>query len=429
MRKPYFFAVMTVAVLFASVVLLPSASAAPDARLVFEDVSVSDDRPEPGEIVNLSVTVANSAGSTEAVEIDRLQLRDRGGGPLDAVDTATTATRSGVGSLSPGDSVTVPLTVSFEEPGYKRLDLYVRATDQDRETGLGHTSGQLLVGSVDVDEIEVDLGVNARLTDEQPDEEPQDEDEVGNLFNGDLGGIGGDGIAGDGGDGNDGTGEAFEVRVTNFGNVDVRNAVVVPREGDEELPRIAVGEIEPFAEETVRFEPDAVEPTTYSFEVRYTVAGESYSSTYTTEYVPETARLTVTDVGMERDEETGAVVVTGNVGNTGFGTARGTVVSVGEADGVEPSYPSADDFVGEVPESDFTFFELTAEVDGAETLPVEARYSTDGQDIVETFELPVEVVETESDEDDGGTTFGATVIAIAVVAVSATAYLWRKRRR
>ena len=214
-----------------------------------------------------------------------------------------------------------------------------------------------------------------------------------------------------------------------FGNVEVRDAVVTPYADGESLPRIAVGDMEPFGEETVTFEPSAVEPTTYEFEVGYRSGGDTETATYSVDYVPDIARLTVTDITMEREGD-GPVVVTGNVGNVGFADAPGTVVSLSEAEGVEPVYPSADDFVGSVPESDFTFFEVTAEIDeDAEHVPLELRYSTGEEETVESFELDVDVSETGTEEEGNPSLLPYAVAGAVLVAVVAVAFWVRRRRR
>jgi|GEM_PF-850662 len=428
-----------------------SVGAVPDARLTIEEVGVSDDRPSPGEMVNVSITVSNSGGSTDAVEVDRLYLRERGGGPFDSVDRATAVARSGVGALSPGDTVTVDLVTSFEEVGFKRLEAYVRATSQGEGTDGTVTAAKpvnFFVGSVDVQRPEGDVGVDATLVERPSGEEDGAEggqgEQVGGINIGNVlggGGIGGGGV-GSGSLGQDEeppTVDAFEVRVTNFGNVEARDVYVTPSVDGQSLPRIAVGSLAPFGVETVSLEPSRIGTSTYSFEVTYTAAGETGTATRSVEYDPAVANLTVTDVSMQREGDT--IVLSGNVGNTGRADARGTTVSVGDSgDGVSPTYPSANSFIGTVPGSEFTFFELTAEVDkAADSIPVEVRYSFDGTDRRETFPLRIDtgsdVTGTEAggggEEGGGGggePAFSALIgLALLVPLVSAVAVYLRRR--
>ncbi|ELZ97992.1 hypothetical protein C440_02053 [Haloferax mucosum ATCC BAA-1512] len=113
--------------LLVAVMLLVSAvgavAAVPDARLTVSDVTVVPATPVVGEQVTVSVSVANSVGSPDAARIDELELTD----PVE--DRTTRAQR--LGGLSPGDSVTVPLAMTFETAGPRTLTLTVTGTDQD----------------------------------------------------------------------------------------------------------------------------------------------------------------------------------------------------------------------------------------------------------------------------------------------------------
>ncbi|MFC5367971.1 CARDB domain-containing protein [Salinirubrum litoreum] len=112
------------AVVFTLLLCVPTgAVAVPDARLTVSDVTVSPDSPVVGETITVSATVQNSAGSDSPAQIKRVELRDANG------DRLTRA--NNLGSLSGGDSLTVPLTVSFDDPGTRDLQLRVVAEDAD----------------------------------------------------------------------------------------------------------------------------------------------------------------------------------------------------------------------------------------------------------------------------------------------------------
>jgi hypothetical protein len=112
------------AVVFTLLLCVPAgAVAVPDARLTVSDVTVSPDSPVVGETITVSATVQNSAGSDSPAEIRRVELRDATG------DRLTRA--NDLGSLSGGDSLTVPLTVNFSAPGTRDLQLRVVAEDAD----------------------------------------------------------------------------------------------------------------------------------------------------------------------------------------------------------------------------------------------------------------------------------------------------------
>ncbi|KTG26689.1 hypothetical protein [Haloferax profundi] len=98
-------------------------TAVPDARITVSDATVTPTTPVVGEQVVVSVTIANSVGSPSAVEIESVRLED----PED--DKSARAQR--LGTLSPGDSVTVPLALTFETAGPRKLSLTVSGTDED----------------------------------------------------------------------------------------------------------------------------------------------------------------------------------------------------------------------------------------------------------------------------------------------------------
>lgn len=119
------------AVFLAVLVALPavavgagSAAAVPDARLAVSAVTVSPDAPTVGAQVVVGATLRNSAGSPSAISVDRVELR----GP-----DATLTTADDIGSLSPGDTVAVPLATTFDEPGARTLTVRVVGRDADGE--------------------------------------------------------------------------------------------------------------------------------------------------------------------------------------------------------------------------------------------------------------------------------------------------------
>jgi len=100
-------------------------SGVPDARLTVDSVSVSPGTPTAGEPLTVEATVASSVGSTDAVTIDSVTLTD---GDEDLAEA------SGIGALSPGDSVDAPLTTRLQEPGEYNLFIEVHGTDADGES-------------------------------------------------------------------------------------------------------------------------------------------------------------------------------------------------------------------------------------------------------------------------------------------------------
>lgn len=114
------------AALLAVSALAGGAAAVPDARLAVTDVTVTPEVATVGSQVVVDATIRNSAGSPSPVEVETVELRD------DGVRVAA----DDVGSLSPGDTVSVPLATAFDEPGARTLTLRVvgRDADGDRVT-------------------------------------------------------------------------------------------------------------------------------------------------------------------------------------------------------------------------------------------------------------------------------------------------------
>ncbi|WP_336328676.1 hypothetical protein [Halovenus sp. HT40] len=99
-------------------------SAVPAVRLTVDDVAIEPETPTAGAPVTVPITVASSGGSTQPVEVDAVELRD---------GNETLASAEGTGSLSAGESITVPLTTTFDRPGEKRLSARLRGSNANGE--------------------------------------------------------------------------------------------------------------------------------------------------------------------------------------------------------------------------------------------------------------------------------------------------------
>lgn len=122
--------------LTATVALLLLAAAttatASDTQVVVSDIELSTDEPETGEPVTVTVTVDNLDDST-TIELTQVEVA---GYPVD-----TRGKARGLGALGPGDSLSIPLTVTFDEPGQKNLRAHVRGVEFEdglRKGGIHH---------------------------------------------------------------------------------------------------------------------------------------------------------------------------------------------------------------------------------------------------------------------------------------------------
>jgi hypothetical protein len=101
-----------------------SAGAIPDNRVTITDATVSPATPTAGAPTTISATVRLSAGSSSAATLERVEI-------VDGDETLGEAT--GLGSLSPGETLTVPVTVRFDEPGAYNLSVVATVSDADDE--------------------------------------------------------------------------------------------------------------------------------------------------------------------------------------------------------------------------------------------------------------------------------------------------------
>ena len=82
--------------------LAPVVGAVPDARLTVDDATVAPDRPTTDEPTVVAADLSLSAGSSSAVELETVSLREDGRELAAAEDP---------GSLSPGDGLSVDLEI------------------------------------------------------------------------------------------------------------------------------------------------------------------------------------------------------------------------------------------------------------------------------------------------------------------------------
>lgn len=90
-----------------------------------QSVDVSVDQPAPGEPFTLSVNIANLASSSGPVDVTDLYVRKGGDGFREFARIEDT------GTIAAGGNLTVPLTMSLDELGSKRLSVHVVVEDSD----------------------------------------------------------------------------------------------------------------------------------------------------------------------------------------------------------------------------------------------------------------------------------------------------------
>jgi hypothetical protein len=117
-------AVLVVALLgSAALVAVPAAGA--DARLALTDATVSPDTPAAGAPITVSTTARLSAGSDTPLALDAVRVVD--------ADGETLGEATDLGRLSPGETLTVPVTITVEEARIHDLRIVAVGTDEDDE--------------------------------------------------------------------------------------------------------------------------------------------------------------------------------------------------------------------------------------------------------------------------------------------------------
>ncbi|PSQ19822.1 hypothetical protein BRD00_00830 [Halobacteriales archaeon QS_8_69_26] len=467
-----------------------------DARVTVTDVAVSPGTPVTGEPVTMAVTLRNSAGSPSPAAVEWVAVREGDRTLVNATDP---------GTLSGGETLTIPLTARFDSAGEHELTVVAVATDENGnrtrverplsvvverappQVELGVPPSAVgeptrvavtvanpttepvrnLALSVDGDgfdpvanratvpdlaagetttvnvtlrptaagegSVRADLsyttaaGVRAntslsRTVSVAPADrdvgvrvEPVSEDEAEPA----IGGV--EGVLGGGQTTEEDEGPrrptTVEVTVTNFGNAPARAVVVRPVAGDRTLPRQAVpGPVAPGESASVTVDLSSVDRAgEVRFSVEYRMAGDEGSVEAAYDYRPATGSVALTGVSMRFGED-GALHVEGNAGNVGDAEVTGVVVAVGNATGVEPTYPRRNYFVGTVEGSEFAPFELTADVDApnATVVPLVVTYTVDGVQQTRRIRIPYDDSLTPPDEGGGGPVDSGLLLGVLV---------------
>ncbi|EMA65495.1 hypothetical protein C468_05923 [Halorubrum kocurii JCM 14978] len=399
-----------------------AAAAVPDARIAIDGVDASSTEPVVGERVAVNVSVSNSGGSPAAADVTSVRLLDAGDGDDDGSDGEDGDARdeaTAVGALSAGDATDVVLWTRFDEPGEHRLTVEVVA--EQEATGGEEDGGTVTVTRdviVDVQPAEVALDVRTRALSPEDLQSDDEDQSAGGI---DLGGI--DGVFGGGGGGglqanedgeseavqsadspvavtvvNTGTSTADRVSLTAVGTPvgagdgdggdgagddetepDVGPFVVEDvSPGEERRVIVDLGPLDERSNVTVtaafRSEPDS-----------RTGASANRTAVSTLQYPPREGSPTVTDATV-RTTDDGEVVVDANLGNAGTGELEGVVVSVADADGIEPTPAGREYFVGSVGAGDFVAFDLrtAANASVANEIPIRIAYTERGVRYTET---------------------------------------------
>lgn len=450
------------------------------------EVRVSPEQPQTGELVTFSIDVQNADSSDEAFRIDTVTLREASGSTVYARATD-------LGNVPPGSTLTVPLTTTFESTGVKDLRVVltgatsaggevrrspVTVVVNDRGTQLALEVDDPVVGERTQLDVTVSNGGSTaiRQLDLRLSGEGLRVDQPRRLlaslgaetdrtfaFNVTFTGSGDrtveaaldystasgqtrtvtrresvavdplredaalDAAVGTGG----GSTPPIVAEVTNLGNARLEDGVLRVTDGETVVARRPTADVPAGASRSFSVNVSGVERADLDVTFAYATGDRDGSVTDAVRYVAQPGRIELT--GVDTDTSGGVMTITGSASNVGLTAVDSVVVAVQPAEGVTPTAPNREFFVGTVPPSDFVSFDLTARVDaGVESVPVSVTYLADSAERSQTVSVPVgdaAPARTPSDGGGGGLLLPAVLGVVVLVGIGAVVYLgWRNRR-
>ena len=359
-------------------------------KVHISDVSVSNDEPVTGETVTVTAEVSNLETSNETIDIKRVQVRKS--------NSAKTYRRvEDIGSLAPGGSVSVPMTVSFDNPGMKSLTVYVLVQGEN-----GGTEAYEYPVSIEVSELNVNADLSVTTEDNK----------------------------------------STAVEFTNYGNVNVSDIELTATADGETIAQKYLFETEPDTSRSVAFDTEGLNGEEVSVTATYTAQEETYTAT-TTHVVdyPLSGEIRLTSI--ETTQSGSGVTIQGDSANIGNTDAESVLVSVEDTDSVSPTSPLGDYYIGTVEAGEFSTFELTAEVEGStSSVPVEIMYIVDNDRVTTTQLVDVspgsssavrssQTTDTTTGQEPSGgsglpvTSISAVLAVLVVSIVGFGIYRWR----
>jgi len=448
-----------------------------------QSVETSISQPAPGDRITITTRIANLASSTEPVEVTDVFVRRAG-------TSRTKARIRDVGTIAPGGTINVPLTTKFNSPGGKRLTvavvvrnetgahrrvnypLYVEVerpdeavisfadlqpiAGQERAVNVTVSNGDVaglsnvrleLQGNASIENperVQASIAAGTQVTHEFSVRFPEEgqrslraavtyttsegstrtisrsvavdvepamvdprltaETEIANGST------------------------AVRVALQQFGNVELRDVEVRVLRDGRTIERAALRDVPADGKRSASLAVSGIEAGRLRAEASFEAAGERRSANVSLSFSPApTAAIELTGVDVSR--EGSILTVSGDVANVGTADASAIVVALEETAAVTPVNPRKEFFVGRVDASEFATFELTANASASvEAVPVEIRYTVDGQRRAARTMLDVRAVTPAEDESAGGFPFGTVLVAAVVLLVVAVGLFgWFRR--
>lgn len=440
-RVPTLLVTVVVLLSCSGVAVTTAGAAQPSVQISSVTVTPSD--PAPGESVTVETTISNLEGSNGAIDITDIYVRTS--------ETAKEQERvENVGTISPGNSLTVPMSITFSDTGNKKLTVYVVVQDEDGEyqtyeypvsvtvekpneallslstttaaadsqTPVNVTVANGYTGKIS--------GVQLNLTGSGTVESPErikgsiasgsehtfqydvTFDEVGTrtltaevTYTNDEGmtrtvtksidvNVEEPVVKADlaaSSSSSDGS-SVTTVELTNFGNTLLSDVQITATADGEVIARKKVADVEPDASSSATFDDTDSVAGTITYTATYTAAGSDHSTTINDRSeVPGEIYLTGVDI-----TQTGTTVtLQGDAANIGSTDTKSVLLSVNTTGGVSSTASSGEYFVGAIEGSEFATFELTARTQQeASSIPIDITYIVNGKRVTKTQRVALE---------------------------------------
>lgn len=416
-------------------------------KVSISDVDVSPSSPAPGETVTFDTTVRNLESSDSPMDINDIAIRKSGGSGITEYERV-----SDLGSISPGSTLEVPLTVSFDSSGTKDLRIIVYGRDrgtgenielrypvnlqvQERNPQVDITVNDSVAGVESSGQVTVANGLDMQLSnvevvvDGQGVEMTQRRtvqasiDQNGSMtapfrFRPDSAGehsltatvrytVDGDttrnttrtttiesdplrdNVSIDTTAVGSGTDRALRVTVSNGANVPISDVTVHAESDNASFQRALAENISASTSEQMRLNATMDEPRAdVTVTADYELGSEIERATTTTEIRSTQGSIDLT--GLDVVRQGGRLQISGSASNVGSTTADSVLVSVVDTENVSPATPNRDYFVGTVPASEFVSFDVYARTEGNVTsVPLEVSYLAGNERKTQTYSVAV----------------------------------------
>ena len=311
-------------------------------NIQISSVTTTPEEPTTGESITVETTIKNLKSSTNPGEITAIYVRASTGGLNEHGRIRN------IGMIGPGGEVTVPMSVSFDEPGKKRLTVHV-GVEGVNET---HQTYEYPL-ALDVAEPSVRAGLSTNAS-------------------------------------NDGS-NATDVTLTNFGNTDLTDIEITATANGTTIDRNFLLNIAPGSSRTTTFPLEDPPAETVVFNATYTTAGRSHATTRAIDLSePDPIEGEIRLTGTETRQVGSDLTIEGEAANIGSTNAESVLVRLPDNDSVRPVSPSGEYFVGAVDASEFATFELTAEAgEEIDTVPVAVSYIVDNERVTRSQQLDI----------------------------------------